>query len=67
MSSQSISRIQHTVIGLLGREEGIQQLCALIDAVVIQLGGWMGESGEAHVIEIHPGVTIWRCDFYILK
>ena len=67
MSSQNISRIQRTVIGMLEREEGIQQLCTLIDAVNIQSGGWMGESGEAHMIKIHPGATIWSCDFYVLK
>ena len=56
---QSICGKKGAVVGVLGWEEGIQQLHALVDAVIVKLRGWMGESGEAHGIKNHAGVAIW--------
>ena len=58
MISQNVRRVMCAVVGMLGREEMIQKLHALIDAVIIELRGWMGESGEAHRIEIYAGMSI---------
>ena len=58
MTSQNIHRIMCTVVGMLGREEIIQKLHALIDAVIIELRGWTGESGEAHRIKVYAGMSI---------
>ena len=58
MTSQNIRRIMCAVVGMLGREEIIQKLHALIDAVIIELRGWMGELGEAHGINIYAGMSI---------
>ena len=57
--SQSICGKKGAVVGMLGWEEGIQQLHALVDAVIVKSRGWMGESGEAHGIKNHAGVAIW--------
>ena len=58
MISQNIHRVTCAVVGMLGREEMIQKLHALIDAVIIKLRGWMGELGEAHRIKIYAGMSI---------
>ena len=56
---QSICGKKGTVVGMLGWEEGIQQLHSLVDAVIVKLRGWMGELGEAHGIKDHAGAAIW--------
>ena len=56
---QSICGKKGAVVGMLEWEEGIQQLHALVDAVIIKSRGWMGEFGEAHGIKNHAGAAIW--------